>query len=102
MPTHPIPSLLSIACATAFAIAPCLAYAEPPPDPKSNPSAEDLDRAKELFENGKALYSEGSYDAAIAAFKRAYANSGDPVLLYNIALAYDRAGDYDGALENLE
>ncbi len=102
MPNHPMSNLISIAIAAALAVAPSVAYAEPPPEPKANPSAEDLDRAKELFENGKGLFSEGSYDAAIAAFKRAYASSGDPVLLYNIALAYDRAENFDGALEYLE
>lgn len=96
------PILTSILLAATVASAPSLAYAVPPPEPTANPSQEDLDRAKELFDNGKTLYSEGSYDAAIAAFRQAYARSGDPVLLYNIMLSYDRAGDFEGALEYLE
>ncbi len=95
-------TLLNLSVASALALAPALAYAEPPPDPKSNPTTEDLDRAKELFENGKTLFSEGSYTSAIAAFKRAYSFSGDPNLLYNIALAYDRDNKFDEALEYLE
>lgn len=101
MPTRPLFNLMSVVLTTALVAAPSQAYAEPPPEPKASPSAEDLERAKELFENGKGLYSEGSYDAAIAAFKRAYANSGDAVLLYNIALAHDRAGNFEAALEYL-
>lgn len=100
--TSPSLSLVSAVLAAALAFAPSVARAEPPPTPAANPSAEQLERAKELFENGKGLFREGSYDTAIAAFKSAYAQSGDPVLLYNIALAYDRANNFDAALEYLE
>lgn len=93
--------LSSLIVAASIAFAPVVASAEPPPDPPTNPTDAELGRAKELFENGKGLYSEGSYPAAIAAFRQAYALSGDPVLLYNIALAHDRAGDFDSALEYL-
>jgi tetratricopeptide (TPR) repeat protein len=93
------PALVVSLLAAALSVAPLPAHAEPPPTPKADPSDEDLERATELFENGKELYSEGSYDAAIAAFRRAYQASGDPVLLYNIALAHDRAGRYDEAIE---
>lgn len=93
--------LLGLTTAASVAGAPLVAYAEPPPDPPTNASEGELERAKELFENGKGLYAEGSYTAAIAAFRQAYALSGDPVLLYNIALAHDRAGNFDEALEYL-
>ncbi len=93
--------LLGLTTAASVAGAPLLAYAEPPPDPPTNATEGELERAKELFENGKGLYAEGSYSAAIAAFRQAYTLSGDPVLLYNIALAHDRAGDFDEALEYL-
>lgn len=93
--------LLGLTTAAAVAGAPLVAYAEPPPDPPTNATEGELERAKELFENGKGLYAEGSYSAAIAAFRQAYALSGDPVLLYNIALAEDRAGNFDEALEYL-
>ena len=86
----------------AVLASPLRASAEPPPTHTTNPSAEELARARELSENGETLYAEGSYDAAIAAFKSAYEKSGDAVLLYNIALAYDRAGKFDEALEYLE
>lgn len=93
--------LSSLIVAASIAFAPVAASAEPPPDPPANPTDAELGRAKELFDNGKGLYSEGSYSAAIAAFRQAYALSGDPVLLYNIALAHDRAGDFESALEYL-
>lgn len=102
MPIKLAHQLLSAAMVSALVLAPTVAFAEPPPDPPAQPSAEQLERARELFENGKGLYREGSYEAAIAAFKRAYGQSGDPVLLYNIALAYDRANKFEEALEYLE
>ena len=93
--------LLSLIVSATTGLAPVVVLAEPPPDPPTNPTEGELGRAKELFENGKGLFAEGSYDAAIAAFRQAYALSGDPVLLYNIALAHDRAGEFDEALEYL-
>jgi tetratricopeptide (TPR) repeat protein len=72
------------------------------PTPPSDPSPAEVARAKELFDNGYALFQEGSYDKAIAAFVSAYELSGDNGLLYNIALAHERAGNYDLAMEYLE
>ncbi len=91
--------LLSLALATWSA--PALAVA-PMPTPKANPTPDDLQRADELFLNGRALYQDGSYDGAITAFKSAYELSGDANLLYNIALAYDRMDAFDEAIEYLE
>jgi tetratricopeptide (TPR) repeat protein len=76
--------------------------ADPPPKPISNPTEADTSRAKELFENGRQLYLDGTYEAAIAAFRESYQLSGDPILLYNIYQCYDRLGDYDGAIEYVE
>lgn len=95
-------TLSSVFVAAALSLsAPVVATAKPPPPP-TNPSDADIERSNELFENGKGLYLDGSYDAAVAAFEQAYALSGDPLLLYNIALAHDRAGEYDKAIEYLE
>ena len=96
-------SIHSLIVSLALAMTPAPAWAsEPMPTAKANPSPEDLTRADDLFENGRALYQDGSYDGAIAAFKSAYELSGDPVLLYNIALAYDRMDSFDEAIEYLE
>lgn len=64
--------------------------------------AEDGQRGKELFDNGRRLFDEGSYDAAISAFDQAYAITKNPNLLYNIHLAYEKKGDFDKAIEYLD
>lgn len=76
--------------------------APPPPDAKVDPSAADIDEAKRLFDKGWALYKEKSYEPAIAAFRRAFALSGEPNCLFNISLAYDKLNDLEGAIEYLE
>ena len=64
--------------------------------------AQDSDaRARELYENGAMLYEEGRYEDAIAAWEEAYDLSERPALLYNIANAYERIGDYEAALDAL-
>jgi tetratricopeptide (TPR) repeat protein len=79
-----------------------VAHAAGPPRPNDNPSAQDLARAKELYDNGRSLYDEGSYAGAAFAFEEAYKLSGDINVLYNISLAFDRAGDFEKSLEYLE
>ena len=64
--------------------------------------AETEERAKLLFTNGSRLYEEGRYEQAIAAFEEAYDLSSQPVLLYNIANAWERLGDVPHALEALD
>ncbi len=64
--------------------------------------AQDSDaRARELYENGAMLYEEGRYEDAIAAWEEAYDLSERAALLYNIANAYERIGDYEAALDAL-
>jgi tetratricopeptide (TPR) repeat protein len=57
--------------------------------------------ARQLFENGERLYDEGHYEQAIVAFQEAYALSGRPALLYNMANAYERLGRLEEAIEAL-
>lgn len=90
---------LGIAVSLAASATPALAA---PPQPKENPTPEDTTRAAELYDNGKTLYDEGSYQGAALAFIEAYQLSGDTNLLYNASLAYDRDGDFEHALEYLE
>ncbi|MBL4684476.1 MAG: hypothetical protein JKY37_07800 [Nannocystaceae bacterium] len=71
----------------------------PPPDPKLDPSAADIDEARRLFENGDTKFANGNHEAAVLAFRRAFALSGFASCLYNIALIYDRTEDYQAALE---
>ena len=48
--------------------------------------------ARELYRKGARLYNLGQFDAALAAFERAYALSGAKPLLFNIAQAHRLAG----------
>jgi len=66
------------------------------------PSPADVKRAEELYDNGRQLYAEGSYRAAAIAFEQAYALSGNLDMLYNAALAYDRADAFDEAISTLD
>jgi tetratricopeptide (TPR) repeat protein len=58
-------------------------------------------RARELYENGVILYDEGLYEDAIIAWEEAYSLSARPLLLYNIASAQERLGQWQQTLETL-
>ena len=90
-----------VAAAVMLSSVPAFA-APPPPDPKVEPTAGDIEEARRIFENGEELYNEGSYTAAIQAFRQAFALSGEPSCLYNISLSYGHLEDYDGAIEYLK
>jgi tetratricopeptide (TPR) repeat protein len=66
------------------------------------PSPDDVERARVLDENARQLYDEGAYEGAILAWKKAYELTEYNNLLYNISMAYDRAGDFEKALEYLD
>lgn len=92
-----------VAIAVAVLGASGVAEAAPaPPDPKMEPAPEDMEQARQLFENGEELYAEGSYVGAISAFRRAFALSGEPNCLYNIALAYGKMDEFEGAIEYVQ
>lgn len=61
----------------------------------------DLARARELYDNGAALYDEGNYEAAILAFRQSYALSKLPELHYNIANCEERLGNLEAARDAL-
>ncbi|MCA9688602.1 MAG: tetratricopeptide repeat protein [Myxococcales bacterium] len=44
-------------------------------------------------------YKQGDYDGAAEAFKRAYAISGDPNMLFNIGRVYEESGQFANAIE---
>jgi tetratricopeptide (TPR) repeat protein len=60
--------------------------------------ADDLEKAKALYDEGLRHYNVAEYDAAIAAWKQAYVLSKRPLLLFNIGQAYRLAGDCPQAL----
>lgn len=56
--------------------------------------------AAEHHEIGTKAFNEGKYQLAREEFEIAYKLSGEPDLLYNIALCYEREGALRSALEN--
>ena len=69
---------------------------------QSAPTEAQLAQAKDLFMSGRTLYEEGRYEEAIQDWQESHRLSGEPVLLYNIANAYERLGDYDNAIRTLK
>lgn len=64
-------------------------------------SEEDDKRARELFIKADKMYGEGDYEGSLEAFSEAYELSGRAALLYNMANAHERLGEYDKALARL-
>lgn len=60
---------------------------------------EDDSEARALFDAGEAAYAAGRFDAALSRFQEAYELSHRPIILWNIALAADRARQDTLALE---
>ncbi len=58
-------------------------------------------RARELYENGRILFDEGLYEDAISAWEAAWELSARPLLLYNIASAQERLGQWVEAMDTL-
>jgi tetratricopeptide (TPR) repeat protein len=61
--------------------------------------ADDLERAKALYDEGLRNYNLTDYAPAIVAWKEAYRLSKRPLLLFNIGQAYRLAGDCVEALK---
>lgn len=68
--------------------------------PADNSSA--LEKARASFHHGVQLYGEGSFEAALAEFRKAYQLSPNYRLLYNIAQAYFDLHDYVNSAKNLK
>lgn len=92
---------LPVAAQPAATAAPAASPTTTPP-PAGDDKAANLKRAEELFFNGKRLYTEGSYEAAILAFQESYELSKEPQLLYNIGNTYERLGDFANARRYLD
>jgi len=58
--------------------------------------------ARMSYERGKALYAEGNYEDAAPLFVDAYRISSKPLLLFNAAQAYRKAGRRDEAVAALQ
>jgi len=57
--------------------------------------------AKKHFDEGAALYTQGSYQEAILAWEKAYELSEEPLIFENMANAYERLGQLKKAREHL-
>jgi tetratricopeptide (TPR) repeat protein len=73
------------------------AYGQPSP-----PQASAHDRALELFSDGKKAYKQGDFRTAIDHLEAAYELEPAPVLLYNLARAYEGIGELDKAVSDYE
>jgi tetratricopeptide (TPR) repeat protein len=83
--------ILCFAVALA-AMAPTRAFAD------DKPTKDQLDQAKKAFAEGKSLHDAGKLTEAVEKFKESYRLSKNPLLLYNIGLTLDEAGQKDNAL----
>lgn len=58
-------------------------------------------RAKDLNQQGETAYAAGRYTDAVSLFRQAHELSERPLLLFNIANAHERLGDYEAAAHAL-
>lgn len=91
-----------LTCATAFTFA-APTRAQPATEGEAAVAEESDDaRARRLYLQGDRLYAEGAYLAAVEAFQEAYELSRRPLLLFNLANAYERLGRYADASDVLQ
>ena len=62
----------------------------------------DISAAKTAFKAGQELMKMERYAAAIVEFRKAHAITKDDLVLGQIALAYEKAGDYQAALTAIQ
>lgn len=89
--------VLARRCALSCAVLCCSALPLSGASAQADPDGE----ARRLFLEGDELYAEGRYEEAIERFERSYALSGRPALLFNLANAYERLGQYASAADAL-
>ena len=65
------------------------------------PSAAELARAKQLYINGRELFSEEKYREAVDAWREGYRLSRKPAFLHNMGLAYEQMGFIEEAIDTL-
>lgn len=66
--------------------------------PEEMTLAERDARARDIYDNGTALYQEGLYADAIAAFQESYRISGLHRMLLNVVNCHERLGRYEDAI----
>ena len=65
-------------------------------------SAEDEEQAKALYSQGEEAYADEEFEQALKYWQAAYDLSGRPLILYNMASAYEKLGRYPEAIETLD
>jgi hypothetical protein len=100
------PSVLAQAPGAAPSAAPAPSAPAPaaaPPEPFKKPLAETLTgMARAEYEAGRLLYGDGDYAGAALKFQRAYEESKDPRLLWNMAAAEKNLRRYAKVVELVE
>ncbi|MCA9617869.1 MAG: hypothetical protein KC731_02540 [Myxococcales bacterium] len=74
----------------------CLAFALPTTSARAAQGEDPV----ALFEDGAAAFKAGRFEVAIAAFEASYALEPNPVLLYNMARAYEGLDRQEPALDH--
>lgn len=69
--------------------------------PEKNKKA-DFALAKKSFKAGQKFLKQKKYKDAIVNFRKAYKITGDGLVMGQIALTYEKAGDYEMALETIK
>lgn len=69
-----------------------------PADAAQEPSAEELERARQHFAEGKARMDEGAWSEAAASFRKAAQVKDTPGLRYHVAFCEENAGHFVAAL----
>ena len=93
--------VLALALTPTSAASP-IAHASAPADeapPADDAAAQRRADGLALYEQANAKYDAGDYPGAVDDFKASFDLLGDTLLLYNIAVCYDRMDEFDAALE---
>jgi hypothetical protein len=98
----PAPAPPAATASNPTAPSPPLAGGSAVTGPSTPPTAARLAEARLHFQQGVALFKEQNYDAALAEFLGAYGISGEPVVLYNMALTFKALFRYSEAMDILE
>jgi tetratricopeptide (TPR) repeat protein len=60
--------------------------------------ADDVEKARTLYQQGAQHYDLAEYTQALDLFREAYRNHEEPAILYNIAQCYRQLGDSENAI----
>jgi len=96
--------LLTAVLVTGCLGAPLAAFAQAPPETldasdEGELSDEEIERAREYFQAGRAAYDDGRFEDALVHFRHAHELTGNADVLYNIAPVADRLRRDEVALE---